>query len=119
MASRTRADSWREWLRLHFNREWEGQFDFDQSSLALRAAREGIGVALVADVWVVSSLKRGTLTLPFGNKAVPGSSMYAVWEKRSKGHPSIAKLNDWLCEEINQNLLELRELYETMKIDSE
>ena len=115
VVAKARAEGWRDWLRLHFDYEWKMRVDFDQSSLALRAAREGIGFTLVADVWVSSSLKRGTLVMPFGERSVGGTHMFLAWEKRNRSLPAMTRLCDWLIDEMQECQTELEEVAEALR----
>lgn len=76
---------------------------FTSSDLVLRAAAEGLGVALARDRLVGGDLARGLLVRPFGDRRVAIDPAY--WLVRPRDNPcrgAVGTVADWLLAEASQ-----------------
>lgn len=115
--SSQRAESRQDWATRHLGRPLnEITVLSDQSSVALRAAREGLGITLAADVWVSIALSSRALILPFGARSTAGDKMFAVWDPDQSSNPLLMQLLDWITSEMQvcQNML--REIYQRLEM---
>lgn len=76
-----RADDWHRWLTAAGEPQLRPQrsLSFDNSSLAIQAALDGLGVAVVQREYVKQHLKVGTLVSPFDLVARSENGYYLVW----------------------------------------
>ena len=95
--------SWRMWLLaagLHNIDPTRGP-RFTMENMAVQAALDGQGVALVGDVLVIDDLAAGRLVRPFDRSlSTPLTfSYYLLSAKDSAEQPKVAAFRDWLLEE--------------------
>jgi len=95
--------SWRMWLLaagLHDIAPARGPH-FTMESMAVQAALDGQGVALIGDILVADHLAAGRLVRPFDpSLSTPLKfSYYLLSAKDSAGQPKVAAFRDWLFEE--------------------
>ena len=72
---------------------------FETSDMALRAAAEGLGVAIGSTALVEDDLKQGRLVAPFGIRLASQCGYYFVMPEDRKDQPKIAAFRNWLLEE--------------------
>lgn len=112
LSSHYRFKSWAEWTERYVGKRLTKiAIDFNTSSLALQAAREGLGITLASDIWVSVSLIRGTLIAPFGDKSVAGDKMYLAWENRKRSNRVVQHLAEWIYAEIQSCQAELGAIF--------
>ena len=70
----------------------------DHTSVAIQAAEDGLGVAIVPRLFVERPLQTGRLTAPLGAEGVV-SGHYYLLESRQRGHTEAPAFPDWLREE--------------------
>ena len=105
-----RPDDWRMW----FNAVGISDIDpdagpqFESSDLALRAAAEGLGVAMASSTLVAEDLKNGTLVVPFDVKLCSVGGYYFVAPEDRRDQPKIAAFRDWLLAEVKRDTRALR-----------
>lgn len=97
--------SWRMWLMaadLHDINSTKGPH-FTMESMAVQAAIDGQGVALIGDILVASDLAAGRLVRPFDSSfSTPLTfSYYLLSAKDSAEQPKVAAFRDWLLEETS------------------
>ncbi|HEY0435090.1 MAG TPA: LysR substrate-binding domain-containing protein [Phenylobacterium sp.] len=99
---------WSTWFS-HFGLEAPAEQGpaFDDPVMMLRAAAQGIGVALGDDSLASEGLASGELVLPFENCAVSGTSLYMVWLPNNRKLARIHALRDWLLAEIEAERADL------------
>ena len=95
--------SWRMWLLaagLHDIDPTRGP-RFTMENMAVQAALDGQGVALIGDVLVADDLASGRLVRPFGpSLSTPLTfSYYLLSAKDSAEQPKVAAFRDWLLDE--------------------
>jgi LysR family transcriptional regulator, glycine cleavage system transcriptional activator len=95
--------SWRMWLLAAGLRDIDPAAGprFTMENMALQAALDGQGVALVGDILVADDLASGRLVRPFdpGFSTPLTFSYYLLSAKDSPEHPKVAAFRDWLLEE--------------------
>lgn len=99
--------SWRMWLLaagLHDIDSTRGP-RFNQESMAVQAARDGHGVALVGDMLVADDLATGRLVRPFDpSLSTPLTfSYYLLSAPDRAGQPKVAAFRDWLLDEAHRS----------------
>ena len=73
---------------------------FDDSSLMLDAAAEGLGVALARSNLVQSNLAQGRLVRPLCDEVECASEYFFVWKANSPKLSQVVRLGDWLASEF-------------------
>ncbi|MBX3648762.1 MAG: transcriptional regulator GcvA [Rhodocyclaceae bacterium] len=97
--------SWAEWLRIAGESGADATRGphFSNSSLAIEAAMDGMGVALALRPLVAADVAAGRLAIPF-DIAVP--SRYAYWlvsSDETGSRPAVAAFRDWLLGEARSD----------------
>jgi len=95
--------SWRMWLLaagVHDTNPARGPH-FSMESMAVQAAIDGQGVALVGDILVTNELATGRLVRPFGSSLITPLkfSYYLLCKKESAEYSKIKAFREWLLEE--------------------
>ena len=102
--------SWRMWLLAAGRRDIDPTRGprFTQESMAVEAARNGQGVALVGDMLVADELAAGRLVRPFDpDLSTPLTfAYYLVSAKERAAQPKIAAFRDWLLTEARTSRTE-------------
>lgn len=97
-----RLTSWTAWLRDHGHGEIRGarNLRFSQSALSLRAAADGLGVALESRVMAADYLAAGTLVEPFSDLAPAddGAAYHLVMPADRAALPKVRALEAWLVD---------------------
>lgn len=99
----TAAGDWHDWLEAAQLPTLKGRAapKFDSYLLAIEAAVEGQGVAVVPEFMVTSDLKSGRLVKPFPEIEVQhGARWYLVCLEERAQEPRIQHFRDWLLREI-------------------
>lgn len=76
---------------------------FDDSSVLLQAAMEGLGVALARSSLAEPEIKAGRIVRPFDQALPLAKGFYVVWRSDSPKAARIARLRDWLLAEAAEN----------------
>jgi LysR family glycine cleavage system transcriptional activator len=78
--TRSRTGEWLRWIAEHghSNERITPTLIFDRTTYAIKAALDGLGIALVPQAFVETSLKRGSLIKPFGPKFIAGPKAEAL-----------------------------------------
>jgi LysR family glycine cleavage system transcriptional activator len=96
--------SWRMWLMASGLRDIDATRGprFTMENMAVQAAIDGHGMALVGDMRVADALAAGRLVRPFDpNLSTPLTfSYYLLSAKDSAGQPKVEAFRDWLLEEV-------------------
>ena len=93
---------WRMWLRsagVAGCNEYRGPH-FTQTNLALEAAIEGQGVALMDLVLIQSELEKGRLVKPFDVSFPAKFAYYLVYPLGHDNRPRVAAFTDWILAEV-------------------
>lgn len=95
----TKRHAWAEWARKTGARGdfWAGQH-FDNLTLGIQAARNGLGLIMTPRILVRQELEDGSLIAPFGFSAVDRATWMMVKESR-KEEAEIDIFRRWLLEE--------------------
>jgi LysR family glycine cleavage system transcriptional activator len=78
--TRSRTGEWLRWIAEHgkSGERITPTLMFDRTTYAIKAALDGLGIALVPQAFVETSLKRGSLIKPFGPKVISGPKAEAL-----------------------------------------
>jgi LysR family glycine cleavage system transcriptional activator len=102
---RTPWQPWSPWLQaagLPWNEPSDGPL-YPDSSLLLRAAMAGEGVALSRRLLMADDLAAGRLCRPFDIAIDDANSYYLVWPTSSARTAEIARLGDWLAQAMAED----------------
>lgn len=91
--------TWDEWLTLQgvdVDDNLVGAIQMDPSHLAIRAARDGVGVILESSVLVMQEVSDGTLVAPFPNLSRPGVGYWIYTPSAHSLRPSVEAVREWL-----------------------
>ncbi|OWT56898.1 LysR substrate-binding domain-containing protein [Candidimonas nitroreducens] len=96
------AGNWSSWLAYAGvgGLDIEKTLWFENGSLAFRAAREGVGVALGQRHYLVEDLIAGRLVAPFPQAIRRRTPFYMVYAKRRANEPHILAFRKWVLEQI-------------------
>ena len=98
--------TWSEWLRearvtqSHPEIDPESGIHFNDPSLVLSAAIDGVGVALASRVLVADEIAEGRLLAPFDIVIRRPQAYYLVTPEALADRPMVRVFRDWLLEEI-------------------
>lgn len=110
--STTRVKELEAWNTRHRNLlATNNELEFDQSAFAVSAARKGLGIALVADIWVADDIVSGALVLPFGTRQVKGSDVYIAYGENT-GTKIVQLFTKWMIGEMETCQLKLERVYD-------
>jgi LysR family glycine cleavage system transcriptional activator len=101
----TARDDWQLWLAalgLDLNRV-RAQTSYDSYLLAIEAAIDGQGVAVVPEFLVADDLASGRLVLPFAHKVAQPGAWYLVCRQERSLDPRIRRFSEWLVGEIEKS----------------
>lgn len=100
-----RMDDWQRWLdhagltKLKPKR----RLSFENSSLAIQGAIDGLGVAIVQRAYAAELLKAGTLVAPFDLVAHSDNGYYLVWSTARAATPAFASFLQWIQQEVHSS----------------
>ncbi len=99
----TRAHAWEEWAQKTGARGdfWAGKH-FDNLTLAIQAARNGLGIIMTPQILVKKELREGTLCAPLGFAAMDRATWMMVRQARQH-EPAIDLFRRWLLEEAAED----------------
>lgn len=99
-----RMDDWPRWLALAGMTDLRPQrsMSFENSSLAIQAAVDGLGVAVVQCEYVREPLKTGALVAPFSLAARSDSGYYLVWSAMRRATPAFQSFLRWVQKEVDR-----------------
>lgn len=97
-----RMDDWQRWLALVGEAELRPQrsVSFENSSLAIQAAVDGVGVAVVQCEYVKDQIKVGTLVAPFEQIARSDVGYHLVWSRTRDARPPLDSFLKWVQKEL-------------------
>ena len=100
-----RRDDWRIWLNAVGITDIDAERGplFETSDLALRAAAEGLGVAIGSSSLVEDDLRNGRLVAPFDVRLPSNSGYYFVVPDDRRDQLKIAVFRAWLLEEAKRD----------------
>lgn len=96
------ARDWASWLEASGLEGFSGRGSllFDSYLLAIEAAVEGVGLALVPDFMIAAELRTGRLVQPFGPSVAQAGRWYLACRKERAADPVIARFRAWLEAEV-------------------
>jgi LysR family glycine cleavage system transcriptional activator len=95
-------DFWRQWLE-HAGvsgMEMKAGFSFNYSNLLIRAAVDGLGIALGNTMLAGDDLKAGRLVKPFDISVPLDTGYYVVYVRDALKRPKIRAFRDWLMDQV-------------------
>jgi len=96
-------EEWSQWCEavgIH-NDEPKQRIDTDNRFLAMKAAQDGLGIAMGRRPTHEDDLLNGRLVTPFPFDLVTGYAYYLICPKRSLNMPSVKKFRAWLLDFLN------------------
>lgn len=100
-----RKDEWQAWFKLA-NTEYNMRkypISFSSSSLSVKAAMEGVGIAL-ADISLASeSIRKGELVIPFDIRLKLEKAFYIVYQKNRKMTFAMKAFKEWMMSEMSND----------------
>ncbi|MDF3838983.1 LysR substrate-binding domain-containing protein [Cupriavidus basilensis] len=99
-----RMDDWQRWLGLAGLSGLKPQrsLSFENSSLAIQAAIDGLGVAMVQREYVGELLKVGVLVAPFDFVGRSDTGYYLVWSAARATTPAFRSFLEWVKQEAGR-----------------
>jgi LysR family glycine cleavage system transcriptional activator len=102
-----RKEEWEAWFGLA-DTEYDMRkypISFSSSSLAVKAAAEGVGIAL-ADISLASeSIRKGELVMPFDKRLKLEKAFYLVYQKNRKMTFAMKAFKEWMLAEMSNDSL--------------
>lgn len=100
----TQLDRWRAWLRMAgiHDLDPERGLCFENTALAYRAAREGVGVALGQSFFMAEDLISGQLVAPFEEIVEAHSACFLLCLRRRAHAPHVVAFRAWILEEARR-----------------
>ncbi|MFM0703547.1 LysR substrate-binding domain-containing protein [Paraburkholderia sediminicola] len=97
-----RMDDWQRWLTLAGEPDLRPQhsLSFENSSLSIQAAVDGLGVAVIQHAYVTDLLKAGLLVTPFDLVARSENGYYLVWSPTRAARPTFRSFLEWVLKEV-------------------
>jgi len=94
----TRKYAWPEWLNeqgLGTHTSLPGPI-FETFSMVIRAARSGLGVAIIPTMYIEEEIKNGQLITPFGPPIQSQRGYYLVTSKKKKALEKVQAFTNWI-----------------------
>lgn len=100
-----RMDDWPHWLDLAGLAELKAKrsLSFENSSLAIQGAINGLGVAIVQRAYVTELIKVGVLVTPFELIGRSDLGYYLVWSNTRTATPAFQSFLKWIQQELRDN----------------
>ncbi|MEY4249673.1 MAG: transcriptional regulator GcvA [Pseudomonadota bacterium] len=100
-----RSNDWHHWLELAGERDLKpvNNLSFGNSSLAIQAAIDGVGVAMVQHEYVKSHLASGSLVAPTNFIARGPNGYYLGWSSKRPAGEAFALFRDWILKEVESS----------------
>ncbi|MFN7609440.1 MAG: LysR substrate-binding domain-containing protein, partial [bacterium] len=97
-----RVDDWHQWLAKAGEPRLKpvNSLSFGNSSLAIQAALDGVGVAMVQYEYVKANLAAGNLVAPFDMRVRGRNGYYLGWSAQRRGSTAFNQFRDWVLEEV-------------------
>lgn len=97
-----RVDDWHQWLNQAGEPRLKptNSLSFGNSSLAIQAALDGVGIAMVQYEYVKENLASGDLVAPFELRVRGRNGYYLGWSSQRRHSAAFALFRDWILEEV-------------------
>lgn len=101
--------TWAEWLHAAgvTSVRADAGLHFSDSGLAIAAALDGLGVALVSKPLVAAEVAAGRLVVPFGISLRRRFAYYIVTPQAAVPRPNVAAFREWLLDEARRDAIRL------------
>ena len=95
-----RREAWKKWFRQNGNSNLKPKnvMVLDNMMAVVRAAEQGLGLALVPDALIGRWLDEGTLVEYSKHKLITDDSYYVTTESKNLENPQVAKFNKWIVD---------------------
>lgn len=103
---RAREDLWKSWHKMFPNDASEKiqTITLDHTFAAIQAAEDGLGLAVIPQVFCTRHLESGRLVSPFNIQRISTGEYYLLW--RDRNDLAVKKFTDWLCLQGNDSFTE-------------
>jgi len=100
-----RMDDWQRWFEHagEQNVQVSRRLSFGNASLAIQAAVDGLGVAIVQRAYVADFLKQGLLITPIDITGRTPMGYYLVWSVRRGTTRAFQSFHQWVLEEVRSD----------------
>lgn len=97
----SRSDSWPNWFDAHgiVAPPKEQGLHFELFSMAVEAAKAGLGIGLLPAMFVADEIKRQALVELFPPEQQSDSAYYLIYPKRKAGLPGVITFKRWLLDQ--------------------
>jgi LysR family glycine cleavage system transcriptional activator len=97
-----RMDDWNRWLTMMGAPDVQllRSLSFENSSLAIQAAIDGLGIAMIQRAYVKDQLRAGTLVAPFEQVARSASGYYLIWSEGGSSSAAFLAFQQWILKEV-------------------
>jgi LysR family glycine cleavage system transcriptional activator len=94
---KARPDLWPSWFAAHglADDRRENRLELEQTIFAIQAAIEGLGVAVLPEIFIAGLLKTGSLVCPMNEQPVTTGAYYLITLKAHVSAPA-AVFRDWI-----------------------
>lgn len=102
--STSRASAWPNWFESHgisVSSVLPGP-RFELFSMAIEAAKAGLGIGLLPEMFVTDEIKRRDLIKLFPAEKQSDGAYYFIYPKRKANIPGLITFRNWLLKEVNQ-----------------
>ncbi len=102
IVNRLRRDAWERWAEDNALSPPEPRMviEFESHLAVVRAAEQGLGVALVPDIAGASWIERGTLQRFSRDTVSMGDKYFLLYRPEDAGRPEVQAFRDWALEEF-------------------
>mgnify|MGYP000264974862 FL=1 len=100
-----RKEEWESWFNLA-NTEYKIRkypISFSSSSLAVKAAAEGVGIALVDINLASEGIRKGELVIPIDIRLQLEKAFYLVYQKNRKMTFAMKAFKEWIMNEMSSD----------------
>jgi LysR family glycine cleavage system transcriptional activator len=103
----TRKNAWSYWLDMMGVDDVapKGTAAFEHYFVAIQAAIDGKGIALIPKIFIEDELKAGTLVSPFESSGLIGGSYHLLTQESAWNAPAVKRFRKWLMEEVKAGVL--------------
>lgn len=110
--SSVRPENWSVWLSASGVPDLEGarRLQFESSSLAYRAALDGLGVAIGQLPLILGELKSGRLVAPFPVCTPDTAEYYLIWPDNARRNENLTHFRTWIMKEAASTTAQVQQM---------
>jgi LysR family transcriptional regulator, glycine cleavage system transcriptional activator len=101
----TRRYAWRDWLRAHdvqWDSEPDSKLQFGHFFMAIEAARQGRGIALIPDILIDQHIETLGLCTPYLSNVMSAGEYYLLTHDSRMDDPQVQKFRAWIAAEAEK-----------------